>query len=487
MWRRRLTAAVAVLSVVTITACTRGGPGPGPSGGPSAPASRNFQPGAVDIGDSYFPGYGNGGYDVGNYDLKLTYDPAQDKLSGTAVLSALATADLSRFNLDFAGLTVQALKVDGTAAKWAQTDTELTVTPARGLASGSPFNVEVTYSGVPKPFGRPGLGGTGFLHSTDGALAVGEPESASSWYPVNDHPQDKATYTIALTVPDGLAAVSNGVPEGTAPATAGWTTWKWAERAPMASYLSTVAIGRYRVKQTAHNGKPVFTAVAASLPEGPADRAMGRTTEVADFLESKFGPYPFESYGGIVHDETRITFALETQSRPAYAPGFFPAIANGCRPAGDGSWVIAHELAHQWFGDSVSVQSWKDIWLNEGFATYAQWLWYERDGGPTVAATFTCEYNAAGDDIWQVPPGDPGAQRLFGGSVYRRGAMAVHALRMAVGDEAFFRILSTWTGEKRYSNAAVADFITVAERVSGKPLRPLFEAWLYGTAKPAKP
>jgi aminopeptidase N len=490
MWRRRVTAAVAVSIVAATTACTRGGPGsadPDQTATPSAAVSRNFQPGAEGIGDPYFPEYGNGGYDVGNYDLKLRYDPAKDELSGTAVISAIATGDLSRFNLDFAGLTVQGLEVDGAVAKWSQTETELVVTPARGLPSGSQFNMEVTYSGVPKPFGRPGLGGTGFLHTPTGALAIGEPESASSWFPVNDHPMDKATYTFAITVPDGLAAVSNGVPEGTTPATAGWTTWKWSERSPMASYLATVAIGRYRVKQSAHNGKPVFTAVAASLPDGPADKAMARTTEVADFLASKFGPYPFESYGGFVHDETRISFALETQSRPAYSPGFFPSDAVACRPAGDGTWVVAHELAHQWFGNSVSVQQWKDIWLNEGFATYAQWMWYEKDGGPSVAATFDCEYNSVASEVWEIPPGDPGPNRLFSSSVYRRGGMALHALRLTVGDEAFFRILSTWTAEKRNSNAAVADFVTVAERVSGKPLRPLFDAWLFGKTKPARP
>ena len=488
MWRRRLTTTAAVLSVTALAGCTVGGPRP-PDVTPSStpPASRNYQPGADGIGDPYFPGYGNGGYDVGNYDLKLRYDPAKDQLNGTATIAALATADLSRFNLDLAALKADAVKVNGAAAKWTQTDTELVVTPTTGLASGTQFTVEVTYSGVPKPFGRPGLGGTGFLHTTDGALAIGEPESASSWYPVNDHPMDKATYTIAVTVPDGLTAVSNGVPEGTAPADQGWTTWKWSERSPMASYLSTVAIGRYRVKQTSHNGKPVFTAVAAALPDGPADRAIARTPEVADFLASKFGAYPFDAYGGVVHNETRISFALETQSRPAYSPGFFPASAVGCRPAGDGTWVVAHELAHQWFGDSVSVRQWKDIWLNEGFATYAQWMWYEREGGPSVAASFDCEYNAAAEEIWQTPPGDPGPNRLFSGSVYRRGGMALHALRLTVGDDMFFKILSTWTAEKRNGNATIAEFIGVAERVSGKPLRPLFDAWLYGTTRPPRP
>ncbi|GAB3798638.1 hypothetical protein GCM10027605_10620 [Micromonospora zhanjiangensis] len=245
---------------------------------PAAPDSGGFPPGATGIGDSYFPTYGNGGYDVANYRLKVRYDPATDRLSGTALITATATGDLSRFDLDLSGLTVSAVRVDDAPAQQRRDGAELVITPAKGLANGSRFTVEVVYEGVPKPFESPRLGANGFVSTTDGAIALGQPESASTWFPVNDHPLDKASYDYEITVPTGLAALTNGVPGGTRPAEAGWTTWLWSEKNPMASYLSTVVIGDYRVKTGTHDGKPMVTAVAASLPEGgAADVSVART------------------------------------------------------------------------------------------------------------------------------------------------------------------------------------------------------------------
>jgi aminopeptidase N len=447
----------------------------GCSGGRDAAVPVRFEAGADGLGDPYFPTYGNGGYDVAGYGLKLRYDPASDQLMGTATITATATANLSRFNLDFVGLTVSSVKVNGSAAENARERDELVVTPSDGLRKGARFTVEVAYAGVPHQISGPGLADGGFTATADGAIALGEPESASTWFPVNDHPLDKATYDIEITVPEGLSALANGVPGGTTTA-AGWTTWRWSERAPMASYLATVVIGKYRVRSATHNGRPLVTAVAAALPRGGADAAMARTGEIADYLATQFGPYPFDSYGGVVVADDRIRYALETQSRPVYGSVFFDSDAS--------SWVVAHELAHQWFGDSVSIHYWKDIWLNEGFASYAEWLWEEHEGGRSVQRNFDAEY--ARTD-WSKPTGDPGRSDLFGRAVYKRGALTVHALRRAVGDDVFFRILKTWTAEKRNGNASTADFIAVCERISGKSLRPLFDDWLYGTAAPRVP
>jgi aminopeptidase N len=445
----------------------------GCTGGPGSLAGRDFQPGAGGVGDPYFPTYGNGGYDVANYALRVRYDPATDRLAGTATITATATTNLSRFNLDLVGLTVGAVTIDGAPAQRRHDGGELVITPARGLAKDARFTVEVRYDGVPKTITSPDLGSGGLLATPDGAIALGQPESASTWFPVNDHPVDKATYDLAITVPQGLSALSNGVPGGTSTAD-GWTTWQWSERVPMASYLTTMVIGDYRVRTGTHGGKPLVTAVAASLPEGgSAEKSLARTGEIADFLASQFGPYPFDSYGGIAVSDRRIGYALETQSRPVYGPAFFTSAPN--------ERVVAHELAHQWFGDSVSVRRWSDLWLNEGFATYAEWLWTEHDGGVTAQQSFDREY--AGTD-WSKPSLDPGRAGLFGRPVYQRGALAVHALRLTVGDEAFFRILKTWTAEKRNASVVTADLATVAERVSGRPLRPLFDAWLTGTTAP---
>ncbi|GAA4436786.1 M1 family metallopeptidase [Phytohabitans houttuyneae] len=470
---RRILAAVAVAALAA-GGCTDSSPDPGP-GSPQA-TKPDFQPGEEGVGDPYFPKYGNGGYDVRHYKLAVRYDPSTDGLTGTATITAAATDDLSSFNLDLVGLSVDTVKVNGTAAENKREDAELVITPAEGIVKDAEFTVEIGYSGKPQAIQSPDFGEGGFLHTDDGAIALGQPESASSWFPVNDHPIDKATYDVEATVPEGLTALSNGVPGGNTD-DGGWTTWKWSEKVPMASYLAFLVVGRYRVETGEHKGKPVFTAIQSTLPAGgPADLAMERTVEIADFLETQFGPYPFEAYGGVVVDDDRIRYALETQSRPVYGGLFFKQ--------GPFTEVVAHELAHQWFGDSVSIAQWRDIWLNEGFASYAEWLWSEEGGGPSVQESFQREYD--GMD-WDKPTADPGRAGLFGRAVYKRGALAVHALRLEVGDDDFFRILKTWTAEKRNGNATTAEFITVAERVSGDSLDDLFDDWLIGETAPAIP
>ncbi|WFE30605.1 M1 family metallopeptidase [Solwaraspora sp. WMMD791] len=436
----------------------------------------DFQAGAAGIGDPYFPTYGNGGYDVAGYQLVLRYDPAARQLDGTATITATATMDLSRFNLDLAGLDVAAVDVDGRPAQHTRDGDELVVTPAAGLPEGSAFTVVVDYGGRPEPLVSRDFGEGGFQVTDDGAIALGQPESASTWFPVNDHPSDKATFDLEIAVPDGLAALSIGAPGETTTAD-GWTTWRWSESTPLASYLTTLVIGDYRVESSTHAGRPMVIAVDADLPEGgTAEQAMARTGEIADYLETVFGPYPVDAYGGIVVSDERIRYALETQSRPVYGDVFFDR--------GPETWVVAHELGHQWFGNSVSLRQWRDMWLNEGFATYAEWLWSEHDGVATADEMFDREYDRID---WTKPAGDPGPAGIFSQAVYKRGGMTVHALRRTVGDDAFFRLLRTWAGEYRGGNATTEQFVTVAERVTGQPLREFFDAWLYGDTAPAKP
>jgi aminopeptidase N len=468
------------MAVALATGCSSPTPVIAPVAGPTVTSSPDgtVGPGAPGIGDPYYPTAGNGGYDVASYELDLRYEPATDRLSGTATITASATAGLSTFNLDLTGLTVEQVTVDGTAATNTRTGGELVITPASPVAAGSRFVVEVRYSGVPGATREEGLGETGFLHTDDGAVAIGEPHVAATWFPVNDHPRDKATYTIAIAAPDGLSALSNGVLQGRTSAD-GFTTWRWAVNKPMAPYLATVVIGRFRVQEGTHDGMPVLTAVDQDLSTS-IDALLGRSGEVVDFLEERFGPYPFDALGGIVIDDKRIRFALENQTRPIYSWAFFDQ-------GDDGMWVIVHELAHQWFGDSVSVNEWREIWLNEGFASYAEWLWSEADGTRTAEQIFDGFYTSNNQELWSVPPGDPGTADLFSGSVYLRGAMTLHALRVTVGDEDFFAILKAWAAEKAHANATTKEFIALAERVSGEQLDDLFDAWLYGTKRPDRP
>jgi aminopeptidase N len=477
----RVAAALVLLAVVVLAGGDRAAQQPPDPGDPRLPGTTGpsavFSPGDAGLGDSYFPASGNGGYDVERYHLDLRYDPSSGRLDGRAVVTAVATQNLSRFNLDFGALDITSVVIDGNNARWRrEAEHELVVTPATGLRAQHRFTVEVAYGG------RPGSGAASpFRRTSDGAVVVGEPQAATEWFPSNDHPRDKAAYEFAITVPDGLMAIANGVPGGSE-LKQGWRTWQWREDAPMATYLATMAVGRFRTFESRYEGRPVFSAVGAEVPAF-VDPAIARTPEVVGFLATQFGPYPFDALGAIVPADPDLSFALEAQTRPVYAQKFFAA-----GPVDDNTVVLAHELTHQWFGDSVSLHDWRDIWLNEGFATYAQWLWEEHLGRDTAQQTFDRTYasppNAA---VWTPPPGDPGAGRLFARSVYVRGAMTVHALRMTVGDEAFHRILTQWTASRAGSTGTTAQFIALAEAVSGQRLDALFYAWLNTVGKPAYP
>jgi aminopeptidase N len=429
------------------------------------------RPGAPGLGDAYFPLAGNGGYDVRHYALDIRYEPATRAFAGTARLNLRATAALSRFNLDLRGFTVRSVTVDGAPARFTRADQELTVIPRRPLARRASVTVVIRYDGTT---GRP-TDNTGVLYgwvsTPDGAFVANEPEGASTWYPVNDHPLDKASYDFRITVPRGKTAVANGelVSRRTAH---GWTTWVWRATDPMASYLSTASIGDYDLRySTGPRGLPIIDAVDRDLGED-ADDGLTRTPEMIRFFNGVLGRYPFTSYGAIVDDDEDAGYALETQTRPIYSG-----------PPSEST--VAHELAHQWLGNSVSPARWREIWLNEGFATYAEWLWEEHTGGPTAAEQFAELYaRPPTASFWNPPPGDPGPLDLFAGSVYVRGAMTLQALRERIGDRSFFTVLRLWCAIHRDGTADTADFIALAERISGRDLDAFFQDWLYQEGKP---
>jgi aminopeptidase N len=445
---------------------------------PAAPATcgPDASAGTLGVGDPYYPRFGNGGYDVQHYDLAIRYGPRTNHLRGVATITALTTQSLSCFSLDLVGLTVHAITVNGDPATWSRTHHELVITPAVPLASGADLSVLVTYDGFPKGFVIPSLGAvSGFIRTADGVIVAGEPEAATAWFPVNDHPSDRASYTFRITVPTGFQVVANGVRESM-DTQGDWTTHVWQAHDPMASYLATFDVGEWTMRfRTTSSGVPVIDAIDPDvLPRVRA--SVRREPEILDFLASRFGPYPFESVGGIFPDTGRLGFALETQTRPVYARVFFP----------NGESVIVHELAHQWFGDLVAVDRWQHIWLNEGFATYAEWLWSGHEGFGTPRQTFRAIWKAigGGSSFWRVMIGDPGVDDLFDGAVYIRGAMTLQALRDQVGDDAFWTTLHLWTEQHAFATGTTDGFITLAEQVSGQDLSDLFDLWLFTPGRP---
>ncbi|MFJ3307225.1 M1 family metallopeptidase [Streptomyces sp. NPDC086549] len=430
--------------------------------------------GSAGVGDPYFPFEGNGGYHVRHYGLTLRYDTASRHLDATAVLTARATQRLTRFDLDLKGLKVTRLTVDGTTAGFRRDGQELVVTPRRALRKGQEFRVKVTYNGTPKPVTDPDGSVDGWIPTDDGAFVAGEPQGSMTWFPANNHPKDKSSYDFTITVPEGRTAVANGVFLGQRTAH-GHTTFRWRQTEPMAAYLATATVGKFKVEQyTTRDGIQVYNAVDPREASAAAP-VLRKLPSVLEWESRLFGPYPFRAAGSIVDRAPNVGFALETQGRPEYDSA--PDLS-----------TLVHENAHQWFGDSVSLTAWKDIWLNEGFATYAEWLYSEQHGGDSAQKTFDKLYaKPAGDDLWAFPAGDPGSGAdIFGTPVYARGAMVLHELRKAVGDRTFYRILRTWAAGHRGGHGTTAQFVRLAERESGKDLDGLFHTWLYTKGKPAE-
>ena len=418
-----------------------------------------------------FPNAGNGGYDVQHYGLTLDYTPSSNQLTATAVITAGSTQDLSSFNLDLRGFTISRLLVDGTAASFTRDGQELTVTPSAGIPAGAAFTVTIDYAGTPTVVTDPDNSIEGWVPTDDGAFVVNEPQGSPAWYPCNDNPRDKATFDFSITVPAGLTALANGrlISSSTA---GGKTTWVWRETDPMATYLSTATLGKFDLTVSNVGNIPSYVAIDPQLAKG---QVLSKLPEAVQFFQSIYGPYPFNAVGAIVDSAKVVGYSLETQTKPN-----FPYVPDEA--------TLVHELAHMWFGDSVTLTTWPDIWLHEGFATWSEWIWSERQGNKSAAQWFKQLYNKPPQDTTFWGPAvanftDPAL--LFNGTVYYRGAMTLQALREKIGDLAFFQLLDAWVAQNRYGNVTTEDFIELAEQMSGRDLTAFFDAWIFQDAKPA--
>ena len=362
-----------------------------------------------------------------------------------ATISARATQNLSSFNLDFVGLTVRSIKVNGRSAGWPRTDHELTVTPRHGLRKGRKFTTVVRYDGVPitqQIVLGPGFTiEAGFIQHRRRRHHRRPARGGGQLVPGQRPPDRQGLLHLRGHRPADLEVVANGrllarKRHG------GKRTWLWNAPEPMASYLATVNLGQFDTRRYRTDGLWMYDALDPDLfsepsdPEDPASATFGeiadgsfaRQGEILDFLERRFSRYPFSTGGGIVDDYDNLQFALETQTRPIYSKFFITS-----PPSGDS--VVVHELAHQWFGDSVALAEWKHIWLERGLRP-VRGVDVERGGGlGTAQELFDAFYNGilATDPFWSVVIGDPGPELLFDNAVYIRGAMAVHALRQQGG------------------------------------------------------
>jgi aminopeptidase N len=439
----------------------------------SSPTTPTLAGGAAGLGDPFYPQMGNGGYDALHYAIELTVDVEENTIAGSTTIKARTTEGLDAFNLDFHGLRISELTVNGSRAGYARKGDELTIRPAEPLEEGEGFTVMVSYDGTPEPIWDPGVPFTrvGWLHFPQGIAVVSEPSGAKSWYPVNNHPTDKATYSYRFTVDRPYVVAANGLLQEEIDLSDA-RTYVWSSDYLMASYLAAVYISNFeRVTEDGPDGLPIrnyFPSDAGTDIVAPFEA----TSDMVSFFSELWGPYPFDAYGVVVLTEN-LPFAMENQTISFFGLG---ALSEP---------IVAHELAHQWWGNSVSPASWQDIWLNEGFATYAEALWQEHlVGRQALEDQMDWLYRSVQE---QGPPGKPSPYGLFDASVYDRGAWTLHALRLEVGDEVFFDILRTYYDRYKYGNASTADFIAVAEEIAGTDLDPLFDAWLYARQAPPMP
>ena len=426
--------------------------------------------------DPYVPGHGDHSFGVEHYRLELDYSVDSNQLGGRATLTAVAIDDLDRFELDLHHLRASKVTIDGApAAKYSQHKDRLVVRPRSPIAAGQTFTIVVAYAGRPKPM--PGLDGdAGWEELTDGVIVASQPHGAPSWFPCNDRPSDKATYAIEVTAATGYVVVANGELEGSR-RRASSTVWTYVENAPMATYLAVVHIGRYDAVKGG-GSVPIRTVFPVGMS---ADRVgtFDRQDEMMTLFVRLFGDYPFPAYTAVITaDELEIP--LEAQGLSVFGSNF-------CTTEWDHQRLIAHELAHQWFGNSVTLAHWRDIWLHEGFACYAEWLWSEESGGPSAdeqAARFWTQL----DDLPQdLVLGDPGPELMFDDRLYKRGALFLHALRRTVGDDDFFGLLRTWTSRFAHGSATTEEFVALAAEQCGAQIGTLVDPWLRDVSLPALP
>ncbi len=434
-----------------------------------ASGSRHLEP----VGpDPYLPGHGDPAYRVEHYDLKLDYRVATNGLRGEATIQLTALTDLDALRLNLAGLTVGKLTLGGRPVKWRRNGAELTVRTG-AIAAGSGARLVVRYAGHPRPvMGM--FGEAGWEELSDGALVASQPYGAPSFFPCNDRPSDKASYRIQVLTESAYEVVATGVPTAERRESSR-TRWAFEQPEPTASYLVAVHVGKYA-------SVDLRGPVPLRVHHPPGERAratktfdgLGRMTEVFTKL---FGPYPFARFDVVVtHDELEIP--LEAQGMATFG-------RNHLVPGWANERLVAHELAHQWFGNSLTARRWSDIWLHEGFACYAEWLWSERSGRRSAAAH--------ADEHWRRIAGlpadlllaDPGPTLMFDDRVYKRGALTLHALRVALGDKTFFGMLREWVAMNRYAGVTTSMFVRHVERWAGRSMDAVLRPWLFSRAVPA--
>ena len=426
--------------------------------------------------DPYLPTNGNFGYRVARYELDLEYKVAINRLSGSATVTAVTLASLRTFTLDLSdALSVTKVSVNGRRpAQFRSSAGKLHIALQESLPAGAAMTIVVRYGGTPRPI-RSLWGEVGFEELSEGALVAGQPNGAASWFPCDDHPSSKASYRVQISTESPYHAIANGDLVSRR-VRAGMTTWTYELAEPTSSYLVTLQLGMYDRHRMAKNGVQMHAVLPGRLRRN-FDHDFGRQPQMMKLFIELFGPYPLSTGYTVVVTDDDLEIPLEAQGISIFG-------ANHCDGERSAERLIAHELAHQWFGNSVTAKRWRHIWLHEGFACYAEWLWSEHSGGPSSDEWAHHYYQRLADSPQDLLLADPGPRDMFDDRVYNRGALTLHVLRRRIGDGNFFALLQDWTTRHRHSTAVTDDFTGLAANYTRESLRPLWDAWLYSTAVP---
>lgn len=429
--------------------------------------------------DSYTGVDFNLGFEVTHYDLDLTYRVEPNLLQGEAVLHIRALEALDKLTVDLGGAMVArriTAKHAPRVAKFRLSGGKLRLNFADVIAEGQELELCIRYGGAPRPLRTP-WGDIGWEETESGSLVASQPNGAPSWFPCDDTPSAKATYDIRITADDPFVVISNGKLVSRRRAGGSMTRWHYRVKHPMATYLATVQVGEY-----------------IDIPLGPNVRAWAparlkqvvleeftQQQEMVDFYSALFGHYPFADYQVVITDD-ELEIPLEAQGMSIFGSNHVK---------GDHAFerLIAHELSHQWFGNSVGLSEWKDIWLNEGFACYCEWLWFEHAHGRPAHESARSHYQVLARKKQDILLSDPGTHDMFDDRVYKRGALTVHALRRLLGDELFFLTVREYLSAAQHSTVAPDDLISRLRAVAVDPsaVDALLDEWLNQEALPKFP
>ncbi len=446
-----------------------------------------LQPASPHAADSYndiVTEIGNAGYDAKHYSLRIEPDFEKKTITGHTTMKATAEQDLESFSLDFMPFPSVMVEVNGKPAKIQQRKNELEIVPHAPIQEGQDFSVDVLYEGAPHEVKERYIHNLPFgMRFVDGALStISEPRATRGWLPCNDHPSDKATFDIEVTVPEGYDVNASGK-LASQETVDGKKTFRFEPRDPMATYL--VGLNAFKTEdyevwnQTSGSG----LAIENSIPSDSkpmARETLNKSPEMVDFLESFLGDYPFEILG---NHTFRGLFggAFEAQTRNVYTHNLMEL-----EPSRDTRrsihWpteVLAHETAHQWFGDAVSINRWRDIWLKEAFATYFGAAYAAHDFGVDLDQHMSERYAFSRRRVSDYVPGEPNAEKMYSGDAYNLMAGSVHALRKELGEEGFKKVLGTFLTDYNGKSAEVTDFVSTCEETSGKDLKQFFNTWVF--------